>query len=70
MKRPKRTREQRAYDKVMRKLERLKRAAVKLAVADDPDDNDTYTMAVTDLVGAAQSYALSLPRSELRRMVK
>lgn len=66
MRRPKRTREQREYDKVKRRLDALARAAVRLSVAEDDD----YTLALTDLATAAQSYAMSLPRSELRRMVK
>ena len=70
MRRPKKTNAQRAYDKQQRLLLTLRRAAVRLCVADDDDAGDTYQLAITDLIAAAQRYALSLPRSELRRLVK
>lgn len=71
MRRPKKTREQRAYDKEQRMLLTLRKAAVRLCVAsDDDDDPDAFHLAMTDLVAAAQRYALALPRAELRRLVK
>lgn len=72
MRRPKKTREQRSYDKQQRLLLTLRRAAVRLCVAEDVDDDngDAHALALTDLVAAAQRYALSLSRTELRRLVK
>lgn len=69
MRRPGKTAQQRAYDKQARRLLTLKRAAVRLCVVED-DDVDGYQLATTDLIAAAQRFALSLSRIELRRMVK
>lgn len=72
MRRPKRTAQQREYEKAQRRLLTLKRAAVRVCVAEDQEDDDesAYQLAVTDLIAAAQRFALALPRAELRRLVK
>lgn len=71
MRRPKKTAAQRAYDLEQRRLLTLRRAAVRLCVAEDTDDDpDAYHLATVDLIAAAQRYALALPRRELRRLVK
>lgn len=71
MRRPRKTAAQRAFDKQLRRLHTLKRAAVRVCVAEDQDDDpDAYQLAVTDLIAAAQRWALVLPRGELRRLLK
>lgn len=77
MRRPRKTAAQRAYEKQSRRLLALKRAAVKLCVSGDEDLDDEsgegsteWQLAVTDLIAAAQRFALSLSRTELRRLVK
>lgn len=69
MRRPSKTREQRAYDRTARALRALCKHAVRFAQLEE-DDDTTAALVVADFQGAAYRYTNTLTKREQRRMAK
>ena len=65
MKRPGKTAKQRQYDREMRALLRLRRAAVRWSECDDHEDE-----MLTDLQAASDAYTTALSNRDRRRLLK
>jgi hypothetical protein len=65
VRRPKRTREQREYDRVQRAILRLRRAAVRWSECESGEDE-----ALADLQAAADAYTTALSPRDRRRLLK
>lgn len=75
MRRPSKTKSQRDYERVMRALRRLQRAAVRWSEqvttdTDGSDDGDPLINALTDLQAAADAYTTSLSPKERRKLLR
>lgn len=65
MRRPKKTAQQRQYDREQRALLRLRRAAVRWSECEDNEDEH-----LTDLQAAADAYTTSISNRDRRRLLK
>lgn len=74
MRKPAKSKAQRAYDKEKRLLLRLRKAAVKYTTAIDEEEFDEQSMSIinklTDLQAAANVYSNSLAPRERKKMMR